>query len=580
MTPDDRLDALTDSVSEGRREDWDALASGASDPRQRGSIRALGQLSRIADFHRALQRGANDADAGAAGPQHWGELLLLEQVGAGTRGDVWRAWDPRLQREVALKLLRVPTGALGEAPLRDEARALARVRHPNVVTVHGIAAHDGRAGVWMEYLHGDTLAAAIGRGPLAPAEVARIGAALAGALAAVHSAGVVHRDLKPANVVLAGDGRVVLTDFGLGVRGFEEDAGPQRVSGTPMFMSPERLEGAPASATSDLYALGVTLRWALTGAAPFAAQTLEALRAEARRGPTRSLAAARSDAPPELVRAIDRAMAPDPHDRFATAADAQHALESATPPAAAPRSGVGAAVRIVGAVVLAAAALAAWRAWDHRHDGPRVPAASHAGRVAAPPAGGMGTAAYDVEAALVRRTGGRYQRLAPGDRVHPGDQLSLEFHATRPAWVYVLDEDERGESYLLFPQPRFDARNPIANDSTVVLPGRSAGHEQAWTVTSRGGREHFLVIATPAPLTDLDRRLATLPRAEPGRPIRYATVPAPALDRLRGVGGVSDVAPVRPARGDVFEQFRTLSSREFGVRGVWVRQITLENPLR
>ncbi|HEV2104921.1 MAG TPA: DUF4384 domain-containing protein, partial [Candidatus Eisenbacteria bacterium] len=190
-------------------------------------------------------------------------------------------------------------------------------------------------------------------------------------------------------------------------------------------------------------------------------------------------------------------------------------------------------------------------------------------------------APYDVEATLVRRSGGAYQRLAPGDRVAPGDRLSLEFRATRRAWVYVLDQDERGESYLLFPQPLFDTANPIVPDSTVVLPGPIGGRENAWTVTSRGGREHFLLVASPAPVADLEAELRLLPAARPGRPIRYAAVEPAALERLRGVGGVAPLpAPAKPAPNGAFERFAALAGRERGVRGVWVRQVTLENPLR
>ncbi|HEV2104911.1 MAG TPA: serine/threonine-protein kinase, partial [Candidatus Eisenbacteria bacterium] len=268
----DRLDALAGSVSDGRAVDWNGEAS-AADALAQPSVLALRDVARIAEFNRDLQRSPGSGPDGRAPapplePGRWGELVLLEAVGGGASGEVWRAWDPRLQREVALKFLQA-TGA-GET-LLDEARALARVRHASVVAVHGIDTRDGRTGMWMEFLRGGTLAAEIERrGALPPAEVAHVGAALAAALAEVHRAGLVHRDLKPANVVLEPGGRVVLTDFGLGQRRDLPEASP-RISGTPLFMSPERLDGEPATPRSDLYALGVTLRFALTGRAPFAA---------------------------------------------------------------------------------------------------------------------------------------------------------------------------------------------------------------------------------------------------------------------------------------------------------------------
>ncbi len=215
-----------------------------------------------------------------------------------------------------------------ESVLLEEARALARVRHPGVVAVYGIAQHDGRVGMWMEFLEGSTLAAEIERrGSLTAAEVVRIGLALCRALEALEAAGLVHRDLKPSNVVLEADGRVVLTDFGLGQRW--ELANGSHASGTPVFMSPEVLSGEPATPRSDVYALGVTLRWALTGRPPFKAANLEELRVEARTGPATSLARERPDAPAAVVEVIERAMAPNGDERYASAAPMAAALESA-----------------------------------------------------------------------------------------------------------------------------------------------------------------------------------------------------------------------------------------------------------
>jgi hypothetical protein len=174
-------------------------------------------------------------------------------------------------------------------------------------------------------------------------------------------------------------------------------------------------------------------------------------------------------------------------------------------------------------------------------------------------------------------------RLQSGDRVRPGDAVSLEFRATEPAYVYVLDADEHGETYLLFPQPMFDRANPLPADSTIVLPGTRSGRESAWTVTSRGGREHLLVVASPTPLEELERELAALPAPEPGKPVSYARVQGGTMDRLRGIGGVSDAPATEtraPAHGPsgVFDKIRTLAEEERDVRGPWVRKVVLENP--
>jgi len=501
----------------------------------------------------------------------WGALVLLERVGSGATGEVWRAWDPQLQRDVALKLLHVSgeAGSDDGGRLLAEARALSKLRHPGVVVVHGIAEHDGRAGLWMECLEGRTLADEIERrGALPAAEVARIGEALARALEAVHAAGIVHRDLKPANVMLQRDGRVVLTDFGLGQRRAVTNPEVERASGTPMFMSPSLLAGGPATPRSDLYALGVTLRFALTGHAPFRARTLSELEREARSGPELALRVERPDAPPALVDTVDRAMAPDSARGFSSADALARALgDAAVPRARSLWRGPALAAALLG--VLAVAFL-----------GPSL-IARFSRRAPSPPAAAAAIRPYDVEATLVRRTAGGYQRLAAGDRLVPGDRLSLEFHATRPAWVYVLNQDERGESYLLYPQPLFDLGNPLAAETTWVLPGPIGGRENAWTVTSRGGREHFLVVASPTPVAEIEAELSRLPKASAGHPVRYAAIPPATLERLRGVGGVTPLPEEPAARGAAaFERFAGLAGRETGVRGIWVRHVTLENPLR
>jgi predicted ATPase len=356
--PGDRLDELAGSVADGVVVDWELADSQArTEAEQRGTT-ALRDVSRMFEFNRRLQRAST---AGITGPgippptrdpppaavtdeaARFGDLLLLEPLGKGASGEVWRAWDLRLRREVALKFLQPRWGSVGQAgeaaetgaesPLLSEARALARLRHPSVVAVYGIAEHAGRVGMWMELLRGETLADAIERtGPLRQAEVVRIGSALALALDAVHQAGLVHRDVKPANVFLE-PGRAVLTDFGLG-RPREIEGERERISGTPLFMAPELLAGEPASPRSDIYALGVTLRWALTGRPPFRASTMEELKSEAARGPATTLQSERPQISSALVAAIERAMAPAPEHRFATAAELEQALAGELPSAA------------------------------------------------------------------------------------------------------------------------------------------------------------------------------------------------------------------------------------------------------
>jgi eukaryotic-like serine/threonine-protein kinase len=302
--------------------DWARAETGEDvDP---ATLQGLRKVERIADFHRSVQRDGAEAGPALPGrPRRWGDLIVLQAIGAGARGEVWRAWDSTLQRQVALKFLQSTDATdSGRADLLNEARSLARVRHGSVVTVHGIAEHDGRAGMWMECLEGITLAGEIERiGRLPVRQVVHIALQLCSALDALQSAGIVHRDIKPSNVILEANDRVVLTDFGLGWRATLEDLRGPRPSGTPMFMAPEILAGRAATPLSDIYALGVTLWWALAGEGPYQAKTLEELRTEIEKGPARSLEALRPDAPRPLIKTIQAAMAVAPEDRPRGAAD-------------------------------------------------------------------------------------------------------------------------------------------------------------------------------------------------------------------------------------------------------------------
>ena len=364
--PVDPLDPLIEAVSKDEPVDW-KLAESASD-RDIDALNALKDMQRIADFSRRLQRADSGSAPTTPAPQprsggeleRWGDLILLDQIGAGAKGAVWRAWDPALQRQVALKFLLGSAAENAGTDLVAEARALARVRHPSVVAVHGIAEHDGRAGMWMECLDGATLAQEIERaGSLPASEVARVGIEICTALEALEAVGLVHGDIKPANIVLEPRGRVVLTDFGLGSRPALEEMEARRRFGTPLFMAPELHAGGVPSPQSDLYALGVTLWWALAGRSPFQARSLPDLKREMARGPSQSLDSIRPDAPRALVDAIQWAMNADPGARPQSAASLTSglkiALEAKDPPSAQRSHGVR--VAVIAAVGIVAVAL-------------------------------------------------------------------------------------------------------------------------------------------------------------------------------------------------------------------------------
>src|SRR5690349_992242 len=209
-----------------------------------------------------------------------GRYELLDPVGNGAMGTVWRARDLRLDREVAVKEVRVPgpmtyqdQNVLRERSLR-EARVAARLSHPGVVTVHDVIEAEGTPWIIMELVPSRSLAQVLAEdGPLPPARAAMMGMTLLEALGSAHAAGVVHRDVKPGNILVTPEGRAVLTDFGIAT--LNGDPGLTQagmVMGTPGFCAPERIRGEPASPASDLWSLGATLYAAVEGRGPFEGQ--------------------------------------------------------------------------------------------------------------------------------------------------------------------------------------------------------------------------------------------------------------------------------------------------------------------
>ncbi|MFB4318411.1 serine/threonine-protein kinase [Actinomadura sp. 21ATH] len=214
---------------------------------------------------------------GAGGAVLAGRYRLVGLLGRGGMGAVWRAHDEQLDRDVAVKELRLPE-QLDDAGRRTwiarvdrEARAAARLRHPGIVTVYDrVPGEDGRPWIVMELVRGRSLEELLkADGPLPPQQAARIGLQVLDALRAAHRAGITHRDIKPANVLLEDD-RVILTDFGIAaVEGDVTLTGTGAVIGTPAYMSPEQVRGQEVTAASDLWSLGATLYTAVEGRSPF-----------------------------------------------------------------------------------------------------------------------------------------------------------------------------------------------------------------------------------------------------------------------------------------------------------------------
>src|SRR5215470_6274154 len=199
----------------------------------------------------------------------FGRYEVLRHAGAGGMGDVYAAYDPELERNVALKLLRPGTAGARAAELKREAQALARLAHANVVAVHDVGTSDGQVYVAMELVEGPTLRAWLAEKPRTAVEILAVFDAAGQGLSAAHGAGLVHRDFKPENVLLGADGRARVTDFGLAVAA----GAAGELAGSVPYMAPEQLQGEAVDARADQFAFAVALYEALYGERPFAGST-------------------------------------------------------------------------------------------------------------------------------------------------------------------------------------------------------------------------------------------------------------------------------------------------------------------
>jgi tetratricopeptide (TPR) repeat protein/tRNA A-37 threonylcarbamoyl transferase component Bud32 len=262
----------------------------------------------------------------------WGHLEVHEVIGEGTFGEVYRARDTQLDREVAVKLLRVgglSTDRQARRVLR-EGRSLARVDHANVVTVYGAETHDGRVGLWMQLIRGATLEQLLKhQGAFSAREATLIGQDLCSAVSAVHNAGLVHRDIKAQNVMREEGGRLVLMDFGAGQLVGTDTAQLDRLTGTPLYLAPEVLAGGESTPRSDIYSLGVLLYHLVTNDYPTRASSLQELREAHAQGRRVHLRDVRPQLRDGLVAVIERAIDPDASRRYGTAGEMRAALDHA-----------------------------------------------------------------------------------------------------------------------------------------------------------------------------------------------------------------------------------------------------------
>ena len=405
---------------------------------------------------------------------------VLEKLGGGGMGVVYKAEDTRLRRDVALKFL--PDTNYDDPAARErferEAQSASALEHPNICTIHDIDEDAGRHFIVMELVEGTNLLDLVqSKGPVASKDVMSIARQVAEALAYAHERGVIHRDIKPGNILLTKDGAVKVADLGLArpIREDTEVTNPGQVIGTPVYMAPEQCRSGPIDTRTDLYSLGATLYMLLAGKPPFRADSTAALVHRVVNEPPRPLKSAAPETPDKVVALVQRLMAKHPVARYQTAREVIEAIdeivtsrfrlagETKKEPAQVsvhavrPQSG-GATSR--GAVLfLIAAAFAAAGYMFHASANPTPsgaaePSTASASPRSSPPAAGSAKPQIPEPESAARG----------GDEVAPGSPLSASLVTFRNA---IASDDMNGLLACFEPDVRSSARLRSALEELV-----------------------------------------------------------------------------------------------------------------
>jgi Tol biopolymer transport system component len=465
-----------------------------------------------------------------------GSYEVLAKLGEGGMGEVYRARDPKLQRDVAIKVLpaNVSSDPDRRSRFENEARAIAALSHANVLGVYEFGAQDGRLFVVMELLDGRTLRALLGSGPLPVRKAIDIGTQIARGLAAAHQKNLVHRDLKPENVFVLPDGQVKILDFGLarsiaplaspGAAETMAATDPGTVLGTVGYMAPEQVRGGAVDARADLFALGAVLFEMLSGRRAFERDTAaETMTAILREDPP-DLTAARADLPPALDRIVQHALEKDPPSRFQSASDVVFALTSlsgsavrsgavaaADVPAAKRRAGVSLALWGTSALVVATlAALAGWSLGRRSQAAPErwttfAQLTDAAGQEEAPAISPDGSqfafvsrerGSWDV---YVQRVGGRNPLLVAGDpnrqevwpRFSPDGRQIAFSELDADGGVFIVgatgESERRVSDFGGNPSWSPDGTHIVFASETIELPYSRSGTGTLYIVPAAGG---------------------------------------------------------------------------------------------
>ena len=311
-TSEEAWDRLIEKLTNGESIDWEAEL--ARYPEDSDVIEQLKSLQKIYSAHQSIAKPQTEVSSDSKDQQYlfsWGHLQIIEPIGAGGFGEVFRAFDSLLNRDVALKLLKEEQ--MSPAQSRHfvaEVRSMAKVRNRHVLAIHGASVHDGRVGFWADFLSGDTLAdTAVDYST--EDQLLVVTEAIADALEAVHQAGLIHGDVKLSNVMRQDDEKITLMDFGAG----GEIDMTSSLTGSPLLMAPELFDGQPKSATSDVYSLGVMLFKLATGEYPIKAKNLPELVQAHKKQDYLSLKKLRPDLNKQVRGMIEQMLLVEPADR-------------------------------------------------------------------------------------------------------------------------------------------------------------------------------------------------------------------------------------------------------------------------
>ena len=485
---------------------------------------------------------------------------LEDELGSGAMATVYQATQENLERKVALKLMAKHLAVNSEYHERflNEAKNIAKLNHPNVITIHEVDVYDSHYYIAMEHLGGGTLQERIKQG-ITPDQALRITQQVAAALECAHRQQIVHRDVKPANILFRDDGTAVLSDFGI-AKNLNNDANLTKdglVIGTPAYLSPEQATGKPVDERSDLYALGIVFYEMLTGEAPY------------KSGDTTSLVMMHITAPiPSLPRSlsnyqriVDRLMAKNPEDRFQTAAALIQAIDdlpsqfaTALLPGAAPATATFPNPADVNATEILPSA---------------QPTPDKTTRVSLKAIFGLlallviGSAAASfllipelkclwlpikLEVTYSYRVDGedKLQPLTNDSVVNSGDHYKVQFRSAENAYVYIFQIDSSAQIYQLFPlqQGLGEATaandNPVKADQTYFIPDK----DKAFQLDDQVGSEHIHVLAFREQNKDLEQLVKQLESAREQQNSRLIEELQNSIMKLLQAGNCSDAAPL------------------------------------